>query len=157
MSVPIPYTCPDIDSIIADLKEQSSELQSALNKIDPCQYSDYHLIMPDLISSMENVKQFLEVYRHSSRWGRETNPLELLRQSNDTLRRYGEYMEEQRDQLDDQVSTLEAEVESLEYQLKQSEQKREELEKDTDHLEKTNSAYLEEINQLKASLMMYIK
>lgn len=118
MSAPIPNTCPDINAVQADIQEQSKVLEKTvdlLNKVDePCEY------VKDAISNIEDVIHNLEPLFTEKRysWHRE-NPLEALRQSNETLRSYGQDMEEENNVAEARISELEEEVESLKYQLSQ--------------------------------------
>jgi len=146
MSAPIPYTCPDIDAIKEDLRERRNELDQAFDDLE-------NGLIDKAKDLIDGVNQSIAEYINNNR----NNPLEELRTSNDTLRRYGEDMEEQRDQLDDKLSTVEAEVESLEDQLKDLQKEMTELKNELDNESNQRLALEDEVVELKAKLLMYIK
>lgn len=156
MGAPIPYTCPDIDAVIEHIKEQATELRLLQKKIDKTPYEKYEDLMGEVSSSIAGVESELGTYFEKS-WGSSSNPLEKLRSSNDTLRSYGEDMEEQRDQLDDQISTLEAETERLEDKVKDLEKDLVELQNELDNESNQRLALEDEVEELKGKLLMYLK
>lgn len=157
MAAPVGNTCPDIDTIQADLKQQQSDLNYIIKEIDKTQYTDYETLMPDIVKYMENVISALQVYTSSIRWGTETNPLELLRNSNSALRDWGANSEEEISAMDDKISTLEAEIESFEYQLQESKDLNERLQNEVSEADEQLRLKDSEINELKAHLLIYVK
>jgi len=116
MPAPIPNTCPDINAVQGTIEEQSKILSDALYLLekeeDPTDY------VKDAISKINDVIYNLDplfcVKKYN--WHRD-NPLEQLRLQNETLRSYGQDMEEEKNIAEARVSELEARVYDLETEI----------------------------------------
>jgi len=103
MSAPIGNTCPDIDSVIESIKTSLIYLESAKNELSRERYDETESYIDSAIREIED-------FCDTGYYGKKNNLLEKLRESNSTLRQWGEELEKENEQLQKQIEEMEVSI-----------------------------------------------